>query len=343
MWPTTAAGVVDGFAKDPFDIARARRLTTTGALDAQGLPADWDSGQFTFDPSGNVAAMGFDAFSYDTVNRLSAAAMHTEGDTHALQWTYDSFGNATSQAHQLNSEPSETTVIPSSTASNRLSGVDYDQEGQQTEYGLTEGAVTWDPFGRIAHRALAADGNSWFGYDVAGERIVTLGQTRGTYSVGYSVRDTMGRPLRTFRYNSMAGSWGWDHDELFLGRLAFASDWVPGSPPNTFVHHHRDHLGSLRLLTDQSRTVVSELRLFPYGDPLDGWANEPLQFTGHERDQIDSMGGLDYMHARYYTAHFKRFLSPDPVGGDPASPQSWNRYGYVLNNPVLFVDPFGLL
>jgi uncharacterized protein RhaS with RHS repeats len=37
-----------------------------------------------------------------------------------------------------------------------------------------------------------------------------------------------------------------------------------------------------------------------------------------------------------------RWLSPDPVGGDPTNPQTLNRYAYVLNNPTTLTDPSGL-
>jgi hypothetical protein len=37
-----------------------------------------------------------------------------------------------------------------------------------------------------------------------------------------------------------------------------------------------------------------------------------------------------------------RFMSPDPIAGNVMNPQSWNRYAYVLNNPVRFTDPHGL-
>lgn len=52
---------------------------------------------------------------------------------------------------------------------------------------------------------------------------------------------------------------------------------------------------------------------------------------------------LDYMHARYHSPHLGRFLSFDPLGGDDANPQSWNRYAYGLGNPLKYTDPSGLI
>ena len=37
-----------------------------------------------------------------------------------------------------------------------------------------------------------------------------------------------------------------------------------------------------------------------------------------------------------------RMLSPDPVGGSLANPQTLNKYAYVLNNPLRYTDPTGL-
>jgi RHS repeat-associated protein len=66
------------------------------------------------------------------------------------------------------------------------------------------------------------------------------------------------------------------------------------------------------------------------------------KFTGQERD---SESGADYFDARHYTSIMGRFLQPDPAGlsaADPSNPQSWNRYAYVLNNPLSNIDPAGL-
>jgi RHS repeat-associated protein len=64
-------------------------------------------------------------------------------------------------------------------------------------------------------------------------------------------------------------------------------------------------------------------------------------FTLYERDDET---GLDYAQARYYANCQGRFTTPDPLlsSGDVASPQSWNRYAYAFNSPLVNTDPFGL-
>jgi hypothetical protein len=49
---------------------------------------------------------------------------------------------------------------------------------------------------------------------------------------------------------------------------------------------------------------------------------------------------MDY-GARFYSPTLGRFLQPDTIIPSPANPQSYNRYSYVLNNPLLYIDPTG--
>lgn len=57
----------------------------------------------------------------------------------------------------------------------------------------------------------------------------------------------------------------------------------------------------------------------------------------------DSRRELDYMHARFRSPLTSRFLSTDPAGANPRKPQSWNRYTYVMGNPLKYTDPTGEL
>ncbi|MGE0210705.1 MAG: RHS repeat domain-containing protein, partial [Parvibaculaceae bacterium] len=61
-------------------------------------------------------------------------------------------------------------------------------------------------------------------------------------------------------------------------------------------------------------------------------------FTGHE--QADTVG-LVHMNGRVYDPEIGRFLSADPFVQDLSNLQSWNRYTYVLNNPLSMTDPTG--
>jgi RHS repeat-associated protein len=66
------------------------------------------------------------------------------------------------------------------------------------------------------------------------------------------------------------------------------------------------------------------------------------KFTGKERD---SESGLDYFGARHHASALGRFMSVDPKQFSLrtlANPQKWNKYAYVLNNPLALVDPNGM-
>jgi len=118
-----------------------------------------------------------------------------------------------------------------------------------------------------------------------------------------------------------------------------------------------DHLGTPRMIFDQTGELANMTRhdYLPFGEEIfaptggrstamgyAGGDGVRQQFTAYERD-VET--GLDYSNARYFANTQGRFTSPDPMlsSGKPPEPQSWNRYAYVLNNPLVYVDPSGLI
>ena len=93
--------------------------------------------------------------------------------------------------------------------------------------------------------------------------------------------------------------------------------------------------------------IEDEIGYLPYGkfDLGPGMTESDIGtthlFTGHERDSGEGSSGPGSMHQRYYSPVLARFVSIDPVAGRVESSQSWNRYSYVLGNPVKLVDPDG--
>ncbi|MEO8648769.1 MAG: RHS repeat-associated core domain-containing protein [Acidobacteriota bacterium] len=112
-----------------------------------------------------------------------------------------------------------------------------------------------------------------------------------------------------------------------------------------------DQLGSPRINTDKNGHIVARHDYHPFGEEIAtsqrisglGYAGDSVrkQFTGYERDDETD---LDFAQARYFANYHGRFISPDPLmaSGRASNPQTWNRYNYALNNPMVFTDPTGL-
>ena len=96
-------------------------------------------------------------------------------------------------------------------------------------------------------------------------------------------------------------------------------------------------------MTDEAGNVVAVIELDPWGGETDRSVNQrqqPYRYTTYERDG----DGVDQALMRSYHGWWTRFNELDPWEGsyDLTDPQSLNRYAYVRNDPVTFVDPDGL-
>jgi RHS repeat-associated protein len=101
-----------------------------------------------------------------------------------------------------------------------------------------------------------------------------------------------------------------------------------------------DHLGSTAKTVSSGGSTEGEQRYMPFG--LDryttGSLNTAYRYTGQ---RIESDADLYYYVSRWYDPVVGRFLQADSIVPEPGNPQSLNRYSYVANNPVKYVDPTG--
>jgi len=201
----------------------------------------------------------------------------------------------------------------------------YDATGNLTRT-LASGVVytqTWDRANRLA-MVTSGSVTVTFGYDAAGALAVkTVRQgsavTTTHYIGGYYERTINGAARRYYR----------------LG-----DQWVLREGTGPYQYLYGDHLNSATLTTDAAGTKTSETRYFPYGAHRFDWGSDPSDrdFTGQRRDAEIAL--LDYV-ARRYSPYLGRFISPDSIIPDPGNPQGLNRYAYVRNNPLRYMDPTG--
>jgi RHS repeat-associated protein len=110
-------------------------------------------------------------------------------------------------------------------------------------------------------------------------------------------------------------------------------------------YYHTDTRNNIAMVTDESGAVVERYSYDPYGkvtitDDVGTVLNEssignPYMYASRRYDENT---GLYYYRNRMYSSEFGRFLQRDPLG----YVDSLNSYAYVVNNPINFVDPFGM-
>lgn len=118
---------------------------------------------------------------------------------------------------------------------------------------------------------------------------------------------------------------------------------------------YTDHLGSVDVITNAAGQLLEKLSFDAFGKRRQVYtaAHVPVAlslasilnktsrgFTGHL--QVDH-ASIVHMGGRIYDSHIGRFLQADPFVQSPSNSQNFNRYSYVLNNPLSYTDPSGYL
>ncbi len=129
--------------------------------------------------------------------------------------------------------------------------------------------------------------------------------------------------------------------KIFLGGQQIAE--INNQALDYFLY---DHLGSVATVLDQDGNIKEQNDYQSFGllQSRVGTADNQRQFIGKENDQETDW---QYFGQRYYDPLLGRFSSIDPMliynpASVLANPQSLNSYSYALNNPLSFIDFFGL-
>jgi RHS repeat-associated protein len=106
---------------------------------------------------------------------------------------------------------------------------------------------------------------------------------------------------------------------------------------------HSDHLGSSSLATDNigAQVVNSDQRYSPFGGTRVAASGMKSKYGFTDQYSFAETTGLLDFNARMYSPLLGRFISADTIVPGAGNPQAFNRYSYVLNNPLGYTDPSG--
>lgn len=271
-------------------------------------------------------------FTYDGNYRL-VQEVRTGANPYNHQFTYDAVGNRTGTDY----DGSSTTYIYDmndrlNSAGSKVYG--YDANGNLTS--LTDGSdvstYDYDPENRLVRTENPLGDVTRYVYDAQGHRVQQLDGI-GTVIKDYIV-DT--------RSNSGVAQVLEERDSSgdLIVQYSHGHDLISQSRSGSVSYYHYDGIGSTRALTDDLEATTDTYLYDGYGRELasSGTSVNQYRFTG---EQFDPNIGFYFLRARYYDQNTGRFVSMDPMAGDPLSPISLHRYLYANNNPVNFTDPTG--
>lgn len=143
-----------------------------------------------------------------------------------------------------------------------------------------------------------------------------------------------------------------EKERLYLGGDAYSAPAVLVKENGNWNVYYicRDYLGSITQVTNSSGVLQQELSYDAWGrlrnpSTLTAYApdTEPVLFLGRGYTSHEhlTMFGLVNMNARLYDPAVGRFLSPDPYVQMTDFSQSYNRFSYAMNNPLVYIDKDG--
>jgi RHS repeat-associated protein len=316
---------------------------TGASAQVQNLTYSWDKmGNLT--ERKDVALSLTERFFYDNLYRLDYSTLNNVTN---LDLAYDSIGNITSKSDVGSYTYHATKKHAVVSAGSQSFG--YDANGNMTS--RKGSAITWSSY-NLPLQINEGSNSAQFSYGPSRARYKQVAVTAaggplpaGTettiYIGGFFEKVTKPSAVVEYKHYVMAGE------------EAVALRTLRSNSVNDTRYLHKDHLGGVDAITDETGAVALKLSFDAFGKRRSptSWSGAPSSgnwttiaatthrgFTFHEG--LDNVG-LVHMNGRAYDPTIGRFISADPHVQDVTNSQMLNRYSYVTNNPLSYTDPSG--
>lgn len=270
-------------------------------------------------------------YSYDKLNRLLT---ETVNNILVNEYTYDQRGRITSNT--------ELGKYNYDADNYKLKNINFNTNGQNVNAQRGFANVTYNAYRSPLRIVLTGKEDLSFDYNILETRYEMTSSVTGKqklYSSDFAIEITkQGNKAEIITFIT-----GDPYSANYIKKETLINGSVSESG-NYYLH--RDNLGSILAITTATDGSVVEKRYFDAWGNLKAVYNAAEQlitnmqfmdrgYTGHEHLQTV---GLINMNARLYDPILRKFLSADNMVSDPYNTQAYDRYSYVLNNPLLYMD-----
>jgi RHS repeat-associated protein len=321
------------YTQHDYDNMGRPRHISTGKL---GVVQDVQDLYLTHDAVGNLITRAdysnqqSDSFAYDELDRVIT---DIRPNVKMLNYQYDEIGNITFKtgvgAYSYGVKPHAVNKI----TGNYNTALQYDANGNQTR-GIGNRTATYTSWNMPAKMVYGINTVS-FDYDSNHERFRQIDSSGTTLFL--NPRQDLGGH---FEQISNASGKRYRHTVYAAGK-AIAEVVTDDKGYKQTNYFHTDHLGSIDAITNDKAAILARFDFDPFGNRTTLYGFSTISdhgFTGHEH--LPDVGLIN-MNGRIYDPVTARFLSADPSIQSPGNLQSYNRYSYVMNNPLAYTDPSG--
>ncbi len=305
------------FGYDSYNLPSQIQLKDASVIDQVSYNFNAITGNLT--SRNDISNSKNEAFGYDNLNRLTSIKLNSST---ANSISYHANGNINTKF--------DVGTYQYANSNHAVSGI----TNKVSSYSPSTLGISYNVHNRVSQ--LTQQGSTVkrmnFEYDADNQRKKTL------YYENNILKKTM-YYVGNYEKEVITGGTTKEYDYIYTpdGLSAIA---VKTNGTRSFYFVHTDHLGSIRLVTKQDKSIQTRYHYDAWGKQtlVSGTSITNRGYTGHEH--LNDFGLIN-MNARLYDPVLGRFMGVDPYVQEPDFTQSHNRYAYCLNNPLIYTDPDG--
>ena len=278
-------------------------------------------------------------YTYDELNRVKDVTIQSlnQRNSSSINYEYDILGNIIYKSNTSKSQYTYNPNKPHQVVSIGSKTFKYDEVGNMIKNDNK--SITYTPFNKTSSIKTYDNNTVNYYYNPNKKRYKKSTSNNTTYYLDkdyeYSIYNNLN--TTTNKYFIYA------NNQVIAIYTKSKINTINKTSSN-LIYLYSNNLNSIDTITNDKGEVVQRYNYTPYGTKTSYDKNNNIitssinrSYTGHEN--IDD--NLVNMNARIYDASIGRFLNADTIIPNAYSSQDFNRYTYVLNNPLKYTDPSG--